>query len=167
MGCPVQGQGCRMLDDNVWPPKPTLLDPLTEYDALIKSKLHTLSEAEPGPSRLRLMEALRDEEGMDLRQARRLANSYCDRHGVFVITRATQIFTWGNFGLVLAVGLLLLLNVSLSWRRDAILGIPHTHAALLVFRGRQLAISYASFLLLFLNLIVLGLRVRRSRSATG
>ena len=156
-----------MPDNDVWPPKPTLLDPLTEYDALIKSKLHILSEAEPGPSRLRLMEALRSQEGMDLRQARRLANSYCDRHGVFVITRATQIFTWGNFGLVLAVGLLVLLNVYLSWRCDAILGMSHTHAALLVFRGRQLAISYASFLLLFLNLIVLVVRVQRSRRATG
>jgi len=45
--------------------------------------------------------------------------------------------------------------------------MPHTHAALLVFRGRQLAICYASCLLLFLNVIVSILRVRRSRSATG
>ena len=156
-----------MSDSNVWPPKPTLLDPLTEYDVVIKSKLHKLSEAEPGPSRLRLMRALRNEEGMDLGQARRLANSYCDRHGVFVITRTAQFFTWGNFGLALAMFLLLLLNMFLSWRRDAILGMPHTHAALLVFRGRQLAICYASCLLLFLNVIVSILRVRRSRSATG
>lgn len=156
-----------MPDNDVWPPKPTLPDPLTEYDALIRSKLYTLSEAESRPSRLRLMRALRDEEGMDLRQACRLANSYCDRHGVFVTTRAAQIFTWVNFGLTLAMGLLLLLNVSLSWRRDTILGMPHPHAALLVFRGKHLAISYTSFLLLFLNVIALVLRVRHSRRATG
>ena len=159
-------RGCKMLEDDAWPPKPTLLDPLTEYDALIKSKLHTLSEAEPGPSRLRLMKALRNEEGMDSRQACRLANSYCDRHGVFVTSKTTRLFTWSNFGLVLVAMLLNFFNLYLTYRRNAILGVPHTHAAFLVFRSRQLAISYAVFLLFFLNVIVLIIRFWHNHKKT-
>ena len=32
-----------MPDNSVWPPKPTLLDPMAEYDELIEASLPTLS----------------------------------------------------------------------------------------------------------------------------
>ena len=151
-----------MLDNTIWPPKPTLLDPLTEYDELIKGKLDALSEAEREPSRLLLMKALRDEEGMDLRQACTLVNNYCDRYGVHVTSKATRIFTWSNFGLVLVAGLLNIFNLYLSYRRDAILGVPHTRAAFLAFRSGQLTISYTALALVLLNIVVLVIRFRHS-----
>ena len=156
-----------MPDNSVWPPKPTLLDPLAEYDGLIKSKIGALSEAGREPSRLLLMKSLRDKEGMSLRQAFTVVNYYCDRYGVLVITKATRIFTWSNFGLALAAGLLNTFNLYLTYRRDAILGMPHTHTAFLTFRSEQLAIIYTASALLFLNVIVLVMRFRHNRKSHG
>lgn len=51
-----------MPESDVWPPKPSILDPLMEYDGLIAAKLAALPE--PRRSRLLLMKALRDEEQM-------------------------------------------------------------------------------------------------------
>ena len=151
-----------MSNNGIWPPKPTLLDPMAEYDELIKGKLDALSESERGPSRLPLMKALRDEEGMDLRQARTLVNNYCDRYGVLVTSKATRIFAWSNFGLVLVAMLLNFFSLYLTYRRDAILGIPHTHAAFFAFRSGQLTISYTVLALVLLNIIVLVIRFRHN-----
>ncbi len=150
-----------MPDNDVWPPKPDLPDPLTEYDGLIAAKLAALPEAKR--SRLLLMKALRDEEGIELRQAFAVVNNYCDRNGVVVRSKTNKMFAWSNFSLVLVAMVLNFFNLYLSYRRDAILGVPHSHASFLAFRGEQLAISYAVAALLFLNVIVLVIRFRRNR----
>jgi len=67
-----------MHDNDVWPPKPDLSDPLTEYDDVIAARLDALPEAKR--SRLLLIKSLRDAEGMDLRQAYALVNNYSERH---------------------------------------------------------------------------------------
>lgn len=152
-----------MPDNTIWPPKPTLLNPLAEYDGLIKSKIDALSEVGQEPSRLLLMKSLRDEEGMSLRQAFAVVNYYCDRYGVLVRSKTTQLFAWSNFSLVLVAMALNFFNLYLSYRRDAILGLPHSHAASLAFHAEQLVISDTVAVLLFLNVIVLVIRFRHDR----
>jgi hypothetical protein len=150
-----------MPDNDVWPPKPDLPDPLTEYDGLIAEKLAALPEAKR--SRLLLMKAMRDEEGMNLREAFAVVNNYCDRNGVQVRSKTNKMFAWSNFGLVLVAMVLNFFNLYLSYRRDAILGVPPHHVAFLAFRREQLAISYTVVALIFLNLIVLVIRFRKNR----
>ncbi len=74
-----------MPENDVWPPKPDLPDPLTEYDDVIAAKIAALPEA--GRNRFSLIKALRDEEGMDLRQAIALSKSYSHRNGVLISSR--------------------------------------------------------------------------------
>ena len=150
-----------MPDIDVWPPKPNLPDPLTEHDNMIAAKLAEMSAEEPTQMRFRLIKAMR-EEGLEMRQAIAVVKSYCNRQEVLV-SRTPQVFAWSNFSLVLVAMVLNLLNLYLSYQRDVILGMPHTHAAFLAFRRDQLAISYAVTLLLSLNAILLVIRFRRNR----
>lgn len=104
-----------MPDNDVWPPKPDLPDPLTEYDDVIAAKLAALSETKTEPNRFLLIKALRDEEGMELRQAYAFMTSYCDRHGVLISSRASR-----TLGLVpFALSLVMLASVGLSYHLDA------------------------------------------------
>lgn len=151
-----------MPDNDVWPPKPDLPDPLTEYDEMIVANLAAFPAGEPAQMRFRLIKALR-EEGLDMRQAIAIVNDYCDRHGVLVRSKATQLFAWSNFGLVLAAMLLSIFNVYLGNQRAAILLLPHHHTAFLALRREQLAIVCAITALAFLNMIVLIIRFRRNR----
>ena len=89
-----------MPDNTTWPPKPDLPDPLTEYDEVIAAKLAALSETKTGPNRILLIKALHDDEGLDLRQAYAFVTSYCDRHGLFVTSKATWTFGLGGCGLL-------------------------------------------------------------------
>ena len=68
-----------MPDNDVWPPRPDLPDPLTEYDELIR----TLLEAtEPAQHRLALVKALREKTGLNLSECLTITNSYCTRNGI-------------------------------------------------------------------------------------
>ena len=68
---------CRIND--VWPPRPDLPDPLTEYDEFVKA---LLAAEEPVRSRLSLVKLLREETGLGLRECLAIANNYCTRNSV-------------------------------------------------------------------------------------
>ncbi len=155
-----------MPDNEVWPPKPSLLDPLAEYDELIAAKLAAFPTEEPEQMRFRLIIALQG-EGVSVIRAISVVNDYCNRHGVLVSSKANQAFKWSNFGLVLVAMLLLIFNLYLTYRRDTILGMPHTHAAFLAFRRDQLAISYMVLALISANIIVLITRFRYNHKRTA
>ena len=159
MGCPVQGQGCRMLDDNVWPPNPTLLDPLTEYDDVIAAKLAALSETKTGPNKLLLIKALRDEEEMDLRQAYTLVTSYYARNGTPVQTRASKVRAW--LGCLPPLALLCFAGTAIysMKRRDEILSHPHHHAALIALDREEIVVLFP-ILILMLGVITTILTTR-------
>jgi hypothetical protein len=150
-----------MPEIDVWPPKPDLPDPLTEYDDVIAAKLTAIPELKQ--RRILLIKALREDTGMTLVQAYALVNNYYERHGILVKSKATQVFAWSNFGLVSVAMALNCCNLYLSYHRDEILGVPPQHSAFLAFRSDQLAISYAAGVLLLLNIPILILRSRRNR----
>ena len=153
-----------MPDDNIWPPKPTLPDPLTEYDDVIAAKLAALSETKTGPNKLRLIKALRNEEGMDLSQAYALVTSYCDRHGLFVTSKAAMTFSLGGCGLALAALCLAVFSAYLMLvRRDAVLSQPHHHAALITLDRQEMGVLAAFLLLIAMSLTISTTLIRSRR----
>ena len=150
-----------MPENDVWPPKPDLPDPLTEYDEVIAAKLAALPEAKR--SRLLLTKALRDEKGMDLRQAYTFVTSYCDRHKILVRPRTSLTMAWLRCLVPLLAFCLAVFNIYLGYQRDAILRLPHHHGAFLALRREQLSVVYVLVTLVFLNLIVQVMRFRASR----
>ncbi len=135
-----------MPDNDVWPPKPDLPDPLTEYDEVIAAKLAAPSPAITG--RLTLVKVLREQEGLDLRQAIALANNYCDRHGLFVSGRVTKAFGWGGCGMAFAALCLAIFSGYLSIvRLEAVLSQPHHHAALMALDRQEMVVAAAIVLL--------------------
>lgn len=151
-----------MPDTDIWPPKPDLPDPLTEYDAVIAAKIAAMPIADPGQMRFRLIKDLR-EEGLELRQAMVLVRSYGDRHGAFVPSKGYPFFAWSNFILSLAMLVLICFNLYLSRQRDAMLHLPHHHAASLVLLREELSIDYFVVVFALLNLVAIIIRFRKKR----
>jgi len=144
-----------MLDDTIWPPKPDLPDPLTEYDDVIAAKPAALSETKTGPNRILLIKALRDEEGMELRQAFALSKSYSDRHSLLVTGKATKVFAWGGCGLAFSAVCLAFFNVYLLlFRREAVSHQPHHHAALIALDRQEMGVVAAMMLLIIISIII-------------
>ena len=151
-----------MPDNDVWPPKPDLPDPLTEYDTVIAAKLAALSETKTRPSRLLLTKSLLEEKGLDLRQAYAFVADYCDRHDVLVQPKTSPVVTWlGCLVAPLMFGLAVF-NLWLGYRREAIMRLPHHHAAFLAIRREELIVLWAILALLLLFMIVMVPRIRRS-----
>lgn len=163
-----------MPDNDVWPPKPNLADPLTEYDEVIAALLAApaapigtrlmLTKAlhdQEGPelrhvkTKLTLIRALCDQEGLQPRHASALANSYCQRHGLFITSPAAKAFAGVGCGLAI-VGLCLagFSGYLLLVRREKILSLPHHHAALMALDRQELKIMGA-FLVLTITSVVL------------
>ena len=153
-----------MPDNDTWPPKPALPDPLTEYDDVIAAKLAALSETKTGPNKLLLIKALRNEEGMDLSQAYALVTSYCDRHGLFVTSKAAMTFSLGGCGLALAALCLAVFSAYLMLvRRDAVLSQPHHHAALITLDRQEMGVLAAFLLLIAMSLTISTTLIRSRR----
>ena len=151
-----------MPESNVWPPKPDLPDPLTEYDDVIAAKLAASSPAVSG--RLTLVKILREQEGLDLRQAIAVANSYCNRHGLFVSGRATKAFVWGGCGIAFAAVCLGFTNAYLIvFRNEAVMRQPHHHAAFMALVRLEIVIVAATMLLALASTIISGIIRRESR----
>ena len=145
-----------MPDNTTWPPKPDLPDPLTEYDEVIAAKLAALSETKTGPNRILLIKALHDDEGLDLRQAYAFVTSYCDRHGLFVTSKATWTFGLGGCGLlVTALCAVTFGGYMVEAHRAVVLRQPHHHAALLALDGQEMAVMFAFLALSILNVIII------------
>ena len=150
-----------MPDDTIWPPKPDLPDPLTEYDGVIAAKLAALSETNTGPSRILLIKALRDEEGMELQQAFALSKSYCDRHDVLVRPKTLSAMAWLGCLVPLLMFGLVIFNFCLAFQREAILRLPHHHAAFLAFHKEERIVFYILLVLFVLNAITIAPHLRR------
>ncbi len=151
----------KMPDNDVWPPKPDLPDPLTEYDDVIAAKIAALPEA--GRSRLLLIMALRVDKGMDLRQAYAVVNNYCDRHDVFARTKTSRLLAW--LGCLPILAWLCFAGFLFYWmkRRDEILSQPHHHAALLALSEQALMVISFAVVLAFVNLGIQLVRLQRRR----
>ena len=152
-----------MLDNTIWPPKPDLPDPLTEYDDVIAAKLAALSETKTGPSRLLLTKALREEKGLDLRQAYAFVTDYCDRHGVQVRPKTSPTIAWLGCLVPLLMLCTVVFDLHLIFRREAIMRLPHHHAAFLALRKEQLGVLCILLALLLLNIIIMVPRIRSLR----
>lgn len=150
-----------MPDNDIWPPKPNILDPLTEYDGLIAAKLAALPEARR--SRLVLMKVMRDEEGMDLQQAYAVVNNYCERHDLFARTGTSRLLAW--LGCLPLLAWVCFAGLLFYWmkRRDEILSQPHHHAAFLAFSREALIIASVVAVLAFVNLGVQIIRFQKRR----
>ena len=152
-----------MPDNTIWPPKPDLPDPLTEYDEVIAAKLAALSETKAGPSRLTLSKSLLEEKGLDLRQAYAFVADYCDRHNILVQPKASPMMTWlGCLVAPLMFGLAVF-NLWLGHRREAIMRLPHHHAAFLAVRREEKIVLWAILALLLFFMIVMVPRIRSLR----
>lgn len=150
-----------MPDNDVWPPKPDLPDPLTEYDEVIAAKLAALSEAKR--NRIALIKALRDDTGIELRQAYAAVNNYCERHDVFAQTRTSRLLAW--LGCLPPLAMLCFAGFLFYWmkRRDEILSQPHHHAALLALSKEALIATSVVAMIAFVNLRVHLVRLQRCR----
>lgn len=153
----------KMPDNDTWPPKPDLPDPLTEYDEVIAAKLATLSQTKTGPNKIQLIKALRDEEGIDLSRAYALVNSYCARNGALVQTRASRIRAWLGCLALLSALSLAVFTIYFEFRREAVLRLPHHHAVLLALREEEAIAVCTLVALLFLNTIVQAVRLPNNR----
>ena len=152
-----------MPDNDTWPPKPTRPDPLTEYDDVIAAKLALLSETKTGPNKLLLIKALRDEEGIDLRQAFVHVNSYCARNGALIQTRASRTRAW--LGCLPSLFMFCFVGYLAYWmkRRDEILSQPHHHAAFLALSREAVTICLIGVALAFLNVVIQIVRLQQRR----
>jgi len=175
-----------MPDSDVWPPKPSLLDPLAEYDEFIEARLPTLSAmtvnwdllvpkshlllpgfgslmrlmsrltpGSPAPvnDRTLLLQALREDRGLDFWQAQAVVRSYYQRHGMELTTRAalkTLLFPIVGVGLALGAVTAILIYHYLSYHRDALLRQPNHGAAIV-------ALDNAKSLLQTVSLTLIGL----------
>lgn len=148
--------GHKMPDDDSWPPKPDLPDPLTEYDKVIEAKIAALPQARQ--SRLLLIKVLREETGIDLHQAYACVNSYCTRHGLFAQTKTFRIVAW--LGCLPSLSVLCFAGYLLYWikRRDDILSLPYHHAVRLALDKELMAVSLVALLI---ALVSLGIQVIR------
>ena len=137
-----------MPDNDVWPPKPALPDPLTEYDDVIAAKLAALSETKTGPNKILLIKALRDEEGMDLSQAYAAVNNYYARNGTPVQTRASKVRAW--LGCLPLLAWLCFAGAAIysMKRRDEILSHPHHHAALIALDRQEIVVLFPIIILM-------------------
>lgn len=157
-GLLLQTVAYKMPDNDVRPPKPKVPDPLTEYDEVIAAKLAVSSS--PISGRLMLVKALHEQERLDFRQALTLANSYCDRHGLFVSGKATKAFGWGCCGMTFAALCLAVFNgYLLLVRREAVLSQPHHHAALMALDKQEMVVV-AAIALLVIGSITISVTIR-------
>ena len=143
-------QRVKMPDNDTWPPKPALPDPLTEYDDVVAAKLAALSGTKTGPNKLLLIKALRDEEGIELRQAYAVVNNYWARHTDLARTQAVPRLAWLGCLLPFSTLGLAVFNLCLQFRREAILRLPHHHAAFLAFCSQERIVLYALLALILL-----------------
>ncbi len=177
-----------MPDNDVWPPKPDLPDPLAEYDELIEAKLPTLSTetvkwnlvlprsttllpgflwllhmtgrlrsrlspGEPVPERLLLIQALREERGLDLLQAQAVVQSYYQRHRMAPTKKALLkilILALAPVALALVAAFSTLFAVYLSFHRQVVLSHPNHGAAILALDNETALLHIVSFVLLAL-----------------
>lgn len=146
-----------MPENDVWPPKPSLPDSLTEYDGLIATKITALPEARR--NRFTLIRALRDEEGMTLWQAYAVVNNYCERCGDFDQTKTSQMSDW-----LKCASSLVALGFLFYWmkRRNEILVQPHHHAALIAINRQMIAVILVFMLLAILS-VILSMTSRRKK----
>jgi len=151
-----------MPDNDVWPPKPALPDPLTEYDDVIAAKLAALAETKTRPSRLLLTKSLLEEKGLDLKQAYAFVADYCDRQDILVQPKTSPVMAWLGCLVPLSMFGLGVFNLWLDYRREAIMRLPHHHAAFLAIRREGLIVVCAILVLLLLNTIVMLPRIIRS-----
>ncbi|MDQ2800830.1 MAG: hypothetical protein M3Y13_14460, partial [Armatimonadota bacterium] len=132
-----------------------------EYDDVIAAQLAALPIARR--NRLSLTKAMREEAGMDLRQAYPYVNSYCTRHGLFAQTRTSRIMTW--LGCLPLLAWVCFAGFLFYWmkRRDEILSQPHHHAAFLALSREALIIASVVAVLAFVNLGVQIIRFQKRR----
>ena len=150
-----------MPDNEVWPPKPNLPDPLTEYDYVIAAKIAALPEARR--NRITLIKALRDDTGMELRQAYAVVNNYCERHGGLAKTGASRLSAW--LACLPTIALLCFAGFLFYWmkRSNEILSQPHHHAAFLALSKEALTVFSFAMVLALVNLGVQIIRFQQRR----
>lgn len=196
-----------MPDNDVWPPKPTLLDPLAEHDELIEARLPTLSAMTPNwdlllpksplllpglrsllpaarrlspgvpvSDRVLLLQALREDKGLDFWQAQAVVKSYYQRHGMEMAPKAvlkTLLLPLVGAGLAVVAVAATLLSSYLSFHRRALLSQPNHGVAIIALDNAKSLLQTVSLTLLaliygfwFLRYLVLRVRSRRKK-ATG
>ena len=151
-----------MLNTDVWPPKPDLPDPLTEYDAVIAAKIAAFPAGESGQMQFRLIKAL-FEEGVEIRQAIAIVRSYGVRHGGFAETKIVRFLSLVNVCIGMLASALAFFNVYLGHQRGAILRLPHHHAAFLALRKEELFVVYTIVALAVLNIPIFIIRLKLAR----
>lgn len=154
----------KMPENDVWPPKPTLPDPQTEYDDWIEAKLPTLSAVplswdlllppqhrflpgfgwlfrkvrpfvseEPADNRVKLIQVLQEERGLDWWQAHTVMRGYNQRHETPAAKKAALkpvILAFTGLALTFAALLANFVAMYLTFHRDAVLRQPNHGAAL-------------------------------------
>jgi len=138
-----------MPADDVWPPKPSLPDPLLEYDALIKEKLAARAVGFRGPVLFSLIRALRG-SGLSLGQAFAAVDNYSARQRASLSAKDSATVSLIVLPMLISMTALLvsaialaLVGVFLQFRRHAILSQPHHQAPLLALDQLRATIHMA------------------------
>ena len=123
--------------NDVWPPKPSLPDPLLEYDALIEEKLAARTVGFRGLALFSLIRALRG-RGLSLGQAFAAVDNYSARRRASLDAKDSATVSLivlpvliSMTALLVSAMVLALAGVYLQFRRHAILSQPHHQAPLL------------------------------------
>lgn len=137
-----------MLDDDAWPPKPTLLDPLAEYDALICERLAAPLHGQSRYGRFQLVKALHEEKGLGWLAALAAVESYRKR---YMPPPGAKFFV--AFGVATSVIVLpQLYQIALKFHRNAVLSRPNHRAALLSLNQRIGSLDLVILIVLALTL---------------
>ena len=126
-----------MPTDEVWPPKPSLPDPILEYDALIKEKLVARTIGFRGLVLFSLIRVLRG-RGLSFGQAFAAVDNYSARQRASLSAKDSATVSLivlpvliSMTALLISAMALALVGVFLQFRRHAILSQPHHQAPLL------------------------------------
>jgi hypothetical protein len=144
-----------MPDNDVWPSKPDLPDPLTEYDELIQEQMIVLPGELPGLRLFNIIKVLRKERGLNWLSGVVAVQSYHQRRGAPPNAKRHTVFAFIVLGLAFPACLLQLYNVYLMFQREAILAQPNHQAALVVLDQEKHIIGLTVGVLLALAYIFL------------
>lgn len=150
-----------MPEPTLWPPPPDRPDPLTANDAFLAG-LILAPATRPPVSRLRLIWALRQATGRDLRECEVTVNHYCERHGIFPLPRGVRkwLVVMNVLGPLALAAVLIVSEVVLRWLSAS----APTLAARHVLLQQQLAITEVCLILIPVSLVATIVTHRRAVS---
>ncbi len=146
-----------------WPPPPDVPHPLAEHDGFLTACVLRSSE-KPTLTRLRLVQDLRKERGLDFRQSRAIVDDYCNRHAILMPLRSVEV--WGVRLSSVVAYIALLTVIGSAWLSDRLLAVrlSYTEQTLILNERANIGFVCAGIIVVSMCLtIIFAVRLSRKR----